>query len=65
MDIKNKNISNNNLEKKKFEEKIKDVEKKEFREITRIIRDVITQIFALFGADNFLVLFPRMDLKGF
>ncbi|PRR60124.1 DUF792 family protein, partial [Borreliella burgdorferi] len=65
MDINNKNIINNNLEKKKFEEKIKDVKKKEFREITRIIRDVITQIFALFGADNFLVLFPRMDLKGF
>ncbi|MDO7279707.1 DUF792 family protein, partial [Borreliella burgdorferi] len=64
MDINNKNIINNNLEKKKFEEKIKDVEKKEFWEITRIIRDVITQIFALFGADNFLVLFPRMDLKG-
>ncbi|WP_421115152.1 DUF792 family protein (plasmid) [Borreliella andersonii] len=34
-------------------------------EISQIIRDVINQIFALFGADNFLVLFPRMDLKGF
>ncbi|OJH14320.1 hypothetical protein ER70_09485, partial (plasmid) [Borreliella bissettiae] len=59
------NTKNNNLEKKKFEEKIEDIERKEIREITRIIRDVITQIFALFGADNFLVLFPRMDLKGF
>ncbi|MCD2375746.1 DUF792 family protein, partial [Borreliella burgdorferi] len=57
MDIKNENIININIEKKKFEEKIEDIEKKEFGEITRIIRDVITQIFALFGADNFLVLF--------
>ncbi len=65
IDINNKIPNNHDIEKKKIEEKIEDVEKKEFREITRIIRDVITQIFALFGADNFLVLFPRMDLKGF
>ncbi|MBB6032126.1 hypothetical protein HNR35_001129, partial [Borreliella spielmanii] len=30
-------------------------------EIFQIIKDVATQIFALFGADNFLVLFPRLD----
>ncbi|MGF7102292.1 DUF792 family protein [Borreliella kurtenbachii] len=51
----NKKITNNN-----------DIEtKKKIMEITYIVRDVTTQIFALFGADNFLVLFPRMDLKGF
>ncbi|WP_418906042.1 DUF792 family protein [Borreliella carolinensis] len=51
----NKKITNNN-----------DIEtKKKIMEITHIVRDVTTQIFALFGADNFLVLFPRMDLKGF
>ncbi|WP_210360938.1 DUF792 family protein [Borreliella garinii] len=34
-------------------------------EIFQIVRDVTTQIFALFGADNFLVLFPRPDFRGF
>ncbi len=34
-------------------------------EIFQIVKDVTTQIFALFGADNFLVLFPRPDLRGF
>ncbi|WP_424632740.1 DUF792 family protein [Borreliella lusitaniae] len=34
-------------------------------EIIQIVKDVTTQIFALFGADNFLVLFPRPDLRGF
>ncbi|UPA13797.1 DUF792 family protein [Borrelia turicatae] len=33
-------------------------------EIFQIIRDVSTQIFALFSTDNFIVLFPRPDLKG-
>ncbi len=65
IDINNKITNNHDIEKKKIEEKINDIEKKEIREISQIIRDVITQIFALFGADNFLVLFPRMDLKGF
>ncbi|WP_210360352.1 DUF792 family protein (plasmid) [Borreliella turdi] len=54
MDINNKNTNNNNVE-----------NNKKVMEITQIVRDVTTQIFALFGADNFLVLFPRMDLKGF
>ncbi|MDO7257020.1 DUF792 family protein, partial [Borreliella burgdorferi] len=50
----NKKLTNNN-----------DIEtKKKIMEIAHIVRDVTTQIFALFGADNFLVLFPRMDLKG-
>ncbi|MBB6208615.1 DUF792 family protein [Borreliella lanei] len=35
------------------------------REIFQIVKDVTTQIFSLFGADNFLVLFPRLDLRGF
>ncbi|MBB6043600.1 hypothetical protein HNP68_001222 [Borrelia yangtzensis] len=34
-------------------------------EIMRLFKDVSTQVFSLFGADNFLVLFPRQDLKGF
>ncbi|WP_418909555.1 DUF792 family protein (plasmid) [Borreliella sinica] len=34
-------------------------------EIRRLFKDVSTQVFSLFGADNFLVLFPRPDLKGF
>ncbi|AJY73159.1 hypothetical protein BAFK78_N016 (plasmid) [Borreliella afzelii K78] len=34
-------------------------------EIFQIIKDVATQIFALFGADNFLALFPRPDFRGF
>ncbi len=34
-------------------------------EIFQIVKDVTIQIFALFGADNFLVLFSRPDLKGF
>ncbi|ACJ73298.1 conserved hypothetical protein (plasmid) [Borreliella afzelii ACA-1] len=55
-DIKNKN--NDNCENKKEGEM-------SCAEIIQIIRDVITQIFALYGAENFLVLFPRLDLKGF
>ncbi|WP_210382045.1 DUF792 family protein, partial [Borreliella garinii] len=47
MDINNKNTNNNNVE-----------NNKKVMEITQIVRDVTTQIFALFGADNFLVLFP-------
>ncbi|WP_373585071.1 DUF792 family protein, partial [Borreliella afzelii] len=34
-------------------------------EIFQIIKDVATQIFALFGADNFLAIFPRPDFRGF
>ncbi len=34
-------------------------------EIFQIVKDVTIQIFALFGADNFLLLFPRPDLRGF
>ncbi|WP_373589070.1 DUF792 family protein [Borreliella afzelii] len=34
-------------------------------EIFQIIKDVATQIFALFRADNFLALFPRPDFRGF
>ncbi|WP_420025130.1 DUF792 family protein (plasmid) [Borreliella yangtzensis] len=34
-------------------------------EVRRLFKDVSTQVFSLFGADNFLVLFPRQDLKGF
>ncbi len=34
-------------------------------EIFQIAKDVTIQIFSLFGADNFLVLFPRPDLRGF
>ncbi|WP_434757176.1 DUF792 family protein (plasmid) [Borrelia puertoricensis] len=33
-------------------------------EIFQIIKDTVTQIFALFSTDNFIVLFPRPDLKG-
>ncbi|WP_330529158.1 DUF792 family protein [Borreliella valaisiana] len=40
-------------------------EKMSSNEIFQIVKDVTTQIFALFGADNFLVLFPRPDLRGF
>ncbi|MBB6213867.1 DUF792 family protein (plasmid) [Borreliella californiensis] len=50
MDINNKNTNNKKMSQ---------------TEIVHIIRDVITQIFAIFGADNFLVLFPRIDLRGF
>ncbi|WP_425337252.1 DUF792 family protein [Borreliella tanukii] len=53
--IKNKDKNCNNREKGEMS----------CAEIIQIIRDVVTQIFALFGADNFLVLFPRLDLKGF
>ncbi|MGF7102266.1 DUF792 family protein [Borreliella kurtenbachii] len=59
MDINNENIINNNIDNKNKNKELSSAE------IIQIIRDVITQIFALFGADNFLVLFPRMDLKGF
>ncbi|XPC97909.1 DUF792 family protein (plasmid) [Borreliella japonica] len=52
------NANNDNCENKKEGEM-------SCAEIIQIIRDVVTQIFALFGADNFLVLFPRLDLKGF
>ncbi|WP_420025030.1 DUF792 family protein [Borreliella valaisiana] len=34
-------------------------------EVRQLFKDVSTQVFSLFGADNFLVLFPRQDLKGF
>ncbi|WP_420025342.1 DUF792 family protein (plasmid) [Borreliella yangtzensis] len=34
-------------------------------EIRQLFKDVSTQVFSLFGADNFLVLFPRPDLRGF
>ncbi|WZL54798.1 DUF792 family protein (plasmid) [Borreliella garinii] len=34
-------------------------------EIFQIVKDVTIQTFALFGADNFLLLFPRPDLRGF
>ncbi|WP_210369650.1 DUF792 family protein, partial [Borreliella garinii] len=34
-------------------------------EIFQIVKDVTIQIFAIFGADNFLLLFPRPDLSGF
>ncbi|APQ15678.1 MULTISPECIES: DUF792 family protein [Borreliella] len=40
-------------------------EKMSSNDIFQIVKDVTTQIFALFGADNFLVLFPRPDLRGF
>ncbi|WP_187983572.1 DUF792 family protein, partial [Borreliella bavariensis] len=56
MAIKTKN--NNNSENKK-EGTMSHIE------IFQIIKDVATQIFALFGADNFLALFPRPDFRGF
>lgn len=34
-------------------------------EIFQIVKYVTIQIFALFGADNFLVLFSIPDLRGF
>ncbi len=34
-------------------------------ENSQLIRDITIQLFALFGADNFLLLFPRPDFKGF
>ncbi|WP_418885661.1 DUF792 family protein [Borreliella tanukii] len=56
MDIINKNIDNGENKKEK---------EKSSPENTQLIRDITTQISALFGADNFLMLFPRLDLKGF
>ncbi|AEL70268.1 conserved hypothetical protein (plasmid) [Borreliella afzelii PKo] len=56
MDIKNKN--NDNCENKKEGEM-------SCEEIFQIIKDIVTQLFTLFGADNFLLLFPRPDYRGF
>ncbi|ACL34540.1 DUF792 family protein [Borreliella garinii] len=52
------NTNNDNGEKNKEREM-------SHAEIFQIIKDVATQIFALFGADNFLALFPRPDFRGF
>lgn len=52
------NTNNDNGEKNKEKEM-------SHAEIFQIIKDVATQIFALFGADNFLALFPRPDFRGF
>ncbi|AZA28504.1 DUF792 domain-containing protein (plasmid) [Borreliella garinii] len=52
------NTTNDNGEKNKEKEM-------SHAEIFQIIKDVATQIFALFGADNFLALFPRPDFRGF
>lgn len=53
-----RNTNNDNGEKNKEREM-------SHAEIFQIIKDVATQIFALFGADNFLALFPRPDFRGF
>ncbi len=55
MDIKNKNIDN--FENKKEREM-------SCEEIRQLIKDISTQLFALFRTDNFLLLYPRPDLKG-
>ncbi|WP_419255502.1 DUF792 family protein, partial [Borreliella afzelii] len=52
------NANNDNCENKKEEGMSSE-------EIFQIIKDVATQIFALFGTDNFLALFPRPDFRGF
>ncbi len=52
------NTNNDNGEKNKEREM-------SHAEIFQIIKDVATQIFALFGADNFLALFPLPDFRGF
>ncbi|WP_425337199.1 DUF792 family protein [Borreliella tanukii] len=46
-------------------EEKKEEGKKLSPENTQLIRDITIQLSALFGADNFLMLFPRLDLKGF
>ncbi|AZA27219.1 MULTISPECIES: DUF792 family protein [Borreliella] len=61
MDINNENIINNDINNKENKKE----KEMSHEEIFQIIKDVATQIFALFRADNFLVLFPRLDLKGF
>lgn len=78
MDINNKNIINNKTISPTEKENSTDIinttndngeknKEKEMShaEIFQIIKDVATQIFALFGADNFLALFPRPDFRGF
>ncbi|APQ15708.1 hypothetical protein BLA33_05045 (plasmid) [Borreliella garinii] len=78
MDIDNKNIINNKTISPTEKENSTDIinttndngeknKEKEMShaEIFQIIKDVATQIFALFGADNFLALFPRPDFRGF
>ncbi|AYE37095.1 hypothetical protein DB313_06220 (plasmid) [Borrelia turcica IST7] len=37
----------------------------EQHDIINIVKASINQVFSLFGNDNYIVLFPRMDLKGF
>uniref|UniRef100_UPI001C0277CB DUF792 family protein n=1 Tax=Borreliella bavariensis TaxID=664662 RepID=UPI001C0277CB len=56
MDIKNKNI--NNCENKKEGEM-------SCEETSQLIKDIGTQLLALFRADNFLLLYPRPDFRGF
>ncbi|WP_418906393.1 DUF792 family protein (plasmid) [Borreliella tanukii] len=46
-------------------EEKKEEGKKLSPENSQLIRDITIQLFALFGADNFLLLFPRPDFKGF
>ncbi|WP_215539017.1 DUF792 family protein, partial [Borreliella bavariensis] len=78
MDIDNKNIINNKTISPTEKENSTDIinttndngeknKEKEMShaEIFQIIKDVATQIFALFGADNFLALFPLPDFRGF
>ncbi|APJ09388.1 DUF792 family protein [Borreliella afzelii] len=52
------NANNNNCENKKEGEM-------SCEEIRQLIKDIATQLFTFFGADNFLLLFPRLDFKGF
>uniref|UniRef100_UPI001BFFF6ED DUF792 family protein n=1 Tax=Borreliella bavariensis TaxID=664662 RepID=UPI001BFFF6ED len=52
------NTNNDNCENKKEGEM-------SCEEIRQLIKDIATQLFALFGADNFLLLYPRPDFRGF
>ncbi|WP_187983485.1 DUF792 family protein [Borreliella bavariensis] len=52
------NANNDNCENKKEGEM-------SCEEIRQLIKDIATQLFALFGADNFLLLYPRPDFRGF
>ncbi|AJY73242.1 DUF792 family protein [Borreliella afzelii] len=78
MDINNKNIINNKTISPVEKEDSTDIinannnnceNKKEgemsCEEIRQLIKDIATQLFTFFGADNFLLLFPRLDFKGF
>ncbi|WP_418905740.1 DUF792 family protein [Borreliella japonica] len=78
MDINNKNIINNKTISPAEKEDSTGIinansdnceNKKEgemsCEETSQLIKDIGTQLLALFGADNFLLLYPRPDFRGF